>query len=193
MRESAELALSWIRCQTFWTALKLRSGATPSCLGWRGAALSLAVTSIFIFLLVLWRRFPVHCIVANDHNWLVSFPGWTECRSDHRHHPGQPPHRTSCSHRSGWSHFLFAHLGQSRQWPGRSRCMALCFLWEEFGTRWKIQQTTFLPQFLFKVLGAHRAGLTTVILPSANARDLESVPDNVKDAITFIPVMFNKK
>jgi len=38
-----------------------------------------------------------------------------------------------------------------------------------------------------KVLGAHRAGLTTVILPSANARDLESVPDNVKDAITFIP------
>ena len=63
MRESAELALSWIRCQTFWTALKLRSGATPSCWGWRGAVLSLAVTSIFIFLLVLWRRFPVHCIV----------------------------------------------------------------------------------------------------------------------------------
>jgi len=38
-----------------------------------------------------------------------------------------------------------------------------------------------------KVLGAHRAGLTTVILPAANSRDLQSLPDNVKDAITFIP------
>jgi len=38
-----------------------------------------------------------------------------------------------------------------------------------------------------KVLGAHRAGLTTVILPAANTRDLQAVPDNVKDAITFIP------
>lgn len=39
-----------------------------------------------------------------------------------------------------------------------------------------------------QVLGAHRAGLTTVILPAANTRDLKSLPDNVKDAITFIPV-----
>merc|ERR1712130_247283 len=39
-----------------------------------------------------------------------------------------------------------------------------------------------------KVLGAHRAGLTTVILPAANTKDLQSLPDNVKDAITFIPI-----
>merc|ERR1719495_1067405 len=38
-----------------------------------------------------------------------------------------------------------------------------------------------------KVLGAHRAGLTTVILPAANMRDVQAVPDNVKDALTFIP------
>jgi len=38
-----------------------------------------------------------------------------------------------------------------------------------------------------KVLGAHRAGLTTVILPAANMRDVQAVPDNVKEALTFIP------
>ena len=50
------------------------------------------------------------------------------------------------------------------------------------------QQISLQTELPFQVLGAHRAGLTTVILPAANTRDLQSLPDNVKDAITFIPV-----
>jgi ATP-dependent Lon protease len=37
-----------------------------------------------------------------------------------------------------------------------------------------------------KVLAAHRAGLTTVILPSRNARDLDELPEEVRQALTFI-------
>ena len=36
-----------------------------------------------------------------------------------------------------------------------------------------------------KVLAAHRAGIKTVILPKENERDLEDVPDEVKDALKF--------
>jgi len=36
-----------------------------------------------------------------------------------------------------------------------------------------------------KVLAAHRAGLTEVVLPARNGPDLEDVPDAVRDAITF--------
>jgi len=39
-----------------------------------------------------------------------------------------------------------------------------------------------------KVLAAHRAGLTTVILPKRNERDLDDLPDDVRNAITFVPV-----
>jgi ATP-dependent Lon protease len=39
-----------------------------------------------------------------------------------------------------------------------------------------------------KVLAAHRAGLTTVILPKRNERDLEDLPDDVRNAMTFVPV-----
>ena len=39
-----------------------------------------------------------------------------------------------------------------------------------------------------KVLAAHRSGLTTVILPKRNERDLEDLPSEVRDAMTFIPV-----
>lgn len=39
-----------------------------------------------------------------------------------------------------------------------------------------------------KVLAAHRAGLTTVILPKRNERDLEELPEEVKQDITFVPV-----
>lgn len=39
-----------------------------------------------------------------------------------------------------------------------------------------------------KVLAAHRTGLTTVIFPQRNARDLEELPDEVKQTMTFIPV-----
>ncbi|MBI2012443.1 endopeptidase La [Candidatus Curtissbacteria bacterium] len=37
-----------------------------------------------------------------------------------------------------------------------------------------------------KVLAAHRAGLTTIILPKANAKDLEEIPKNVKHDLQFI-------
>jgi ATP-dependent Lon protease len=40
-----------------------------------------------------------------------------------------------------------------------------------------------------KVLAAHAAGLTTVILPERNRGDLEDVPEEVRDAIDFHPVM----
>ena len=36
-----------------------------------------------------------------------------------------------------------------------------------------------------KVLAAHRAGLTEVILPKRNGPDLDDVPEAVRDAMTF--------
>ena len=39
-----------------------------------------------------------------------------------------------------------------------------------------------------KVLAAHRAGMTEVILPAENERDLEEIPDEVHEAIQFHPV-----
>jgi len=39
-----------------------------------------------------------------------------------------------------------------------------------------------------KVLAAHRAGLTTVILPKRNERDLDELPDEVRTDMTFILV-----
>jgi ATP-dependent Lon protease len=39
-----------------------------------------------------------------------------------------------------------------------------------------------------KVLAAHRAGLTEVILPMRNEGDLEDVPESVRDQMTFHPV-----
>ena len=39
-----------------------------------------------------------------------------------------------------------------------------------------------------KVLAAHRAGLTTVVLPLRNADDLDDVPAAVKEQMTFHPV-----
>jgi len=39
-----------------------------------------------------------------------------------------------------------------------------------------------------KVLAAHRAGLKTVILPVRNEADLDDLPDDVRDAMTFIAV-----
>lgn len=37
-----------------------------------------------------------------------------------------------------------------------------------------------------KVLAAHRAGLTTIILPKQNAKDLEDIPKNVKRDLQFV-------
>jgi ATP-dependent Lon protease len=39
-----------------------------------------------------------------------------------------------------------------------------------------------------KVLAAHRAGLTDVILPARNAGDLDDVPETVREAMRFHPV-----
>ncbi len=36
-----------------------------------------------------------------------------------------------------------------------------------------------------KVLAAHRAGLTEVILPERNGPDLEDVPEEVREVMTF--------
>ena len=40
-----------------------------------------------------------------------------------------------------------------------------------------------------KVLAAHAAGLTDVILPERNRADLDDVPEEVREAMTFHPVM----
>ena len=40
-----------------------------------------------------------------------------------------------------------------------------------------------------KVLAAHAAGLTTVILPERNRADLDDVPEDVREVMTFHPVM----
>ena len=37
-----------------------------------------------------------------------------------------------------------------------------------------------------KVLAAHRAGLTTVVLPARNGPDLEDVPEAVRQVMTFV-------
>jgi ATP-dependent Lon protease len=37
-----------------------------------------------------------------------------------------------------------------------------------------------------KVLAAHRAGITRVILPQRNARDVDDVPADVRDQMEFI-------
>jgi ATP-dependent Lon protease len=40
-----------------------------------------------------------------------------------------------------------------------------------------------------KVLAAHAAGLTDVIIPERNRADLDDVPEKVREEITFHPVM----
>jgi ATP-dependent Lon protease len=40
-----------------------------------------------------------------------------------------------------------------------------------------------------KVLAAHAAGLTDVILPERNRGDLDDIPSDVREAMTFHPVM----
>ncbi len=39
-----------------------------------------------------------------------------------------------------------------------------------------------------KVLGAQRAGITTIIFPRRNERDLDEIPEELRRALTFIPV-----
>ena len=39
-----------------------------------------------------------------------------------------------------------------------------------------------------KVLAAHRAGLTTVVLPKRNEKDLEELPDEVRNTLIFVTI-----
>lgn len=39
-----------------------------------------------------------------------------------------------------------------------------------------------------KSLGAHRAGLKTIILPKDNEKDIDDVPESVREGLTFLPV-----
>jgi ATP-dependent Lon protease len=39
-----------------------------------------------------------------------------------------------------------------------------------------------------KVLAAHRAGLTRVLLPKRNERDLEDLPEDIRKAMNFVPI-----
>jgi ATP-dependent Lon protease len=39
-----------------------------------------------------------------------------------------------------------------------------------------------------KLLAAHRAGLKTILIPYENMRDLELVPDKVREELEIIPV-----
>lgn len=39
-----------------------------------------------------------------------------------------------------------------------------------------------------KVLGAHRAGMTTIVFPQRNEGDLDDLPQDVRDAMQFLPV-----
>ncbi|MFN2745043.1 MULTISPECIES: endopeptidase La [Bacillus] len=39
-----------------------------------------------------------------------------------------------------------------------------------------------------KTLAAHRAGLTTIIMPKDNEKDIEDIPKSVREGLTFIPV-----
>jgi ATP-dependent Lon protease len=39
-----------------------------------------------------------------------------------------------------------------------------------------------------KALGAHRAGIRTIVLPRRNMADLDDLPREVFDELTFVPV-----
>ena len=39
-----------------------------------------------------------------------------------------------------------------------------------------------------KSLAAHRSGIDTILIPRGNVKDLDELPQEVKDAVTFIPV-----
>lgn len=39
-----------------------------------------------------------------------------------------------------------------------------------------------------KSLAAHRSGIDTILIPKENVKDLDDIPQEVKDAVTFIPV-----
>jgi ATP-dependent Lon protease len=41
-----------------------------------------------------------------------------------------------------------------------------------------------------KLLAAHRGGITTVLIPEENEKDLAEIPDNIKAKLKIIPVQW---
>jgi ATP-dependent Lon protease len=39
-----------------------------------------------------------------------------------------------------------------------------------------------------KVIAAHRAGITTILFPKENRRELDEIPETIKKDLTFIPI-----
>lgn len=39
-----------------------------------------------------------------------------------------------------------------------------------------------------KLLAAHRGGITTILIPQENEKDLVEIPKNIKDKLTILPV-----
>ena len=39
-----------------------------------------------------------------------------------------------------------------------------------------------------KSMAAHRCGITKIIMPKANVKDLDDIPEVVKESVTFVPV-----
>ena len=39
-----------------------------------------------------------------------------------------------------------------------------------------------------KSLAAHRVGINKILIPKDNVRDLDDVPDAVKESVTFVPM-----
>ena len=39
-----------------------------------------------------------------------------------------------------------------------------------------------------KLLAAHRGGISTVLIPQENEKDLVEIPKNIKDKLTIVPV-----
>ena len=39
-----------------------------------------------------------------------------------------------------------------------------------------------------KSLAAHRSGIKTIVIPKGNIKDLDDIPDEVKNDINYIPV-----
>jgi ATP-dependent Lon protease len=44
-----------------------------------------------------------------------------------------------------------------------------------------------------KLLAAHRGGIKTVMIPEENVKDLQEIPDNVKNSLEIVPVKWIDK
>ena len=44
-----------------------------------------------------------------------------------------------------------------------------------------------------KLLAAHRGGIKTVLIPEENVKDLQEIPDNVKESLEILPVRWIEK